>query len=261
MTNVIEVEGVTKRFSGAASSDDSVLALDRLNLAMQEGEFLAVMGPSGCGKSTLLNIIAGFEEADAGACKVAGRIVTSAGPDRGVVFQEYALFPWMTVERNITFAMQAAGKWSADAPSRITKILTDMGLSQFRRAFPKTLSGGMRQRVAIARILAVDSPVMLMDEPYGALDALTRASLQEELVLLWQKTRKSIFFVTHNVDEAIYLADRVVVMTPRPGRIVLDLPIELPRPRDVTQVKFNEYKREILGVIHPAMQTAGGHVQ
>jgi NitT/TauT family transport system ATP-binding protein len=134
MSNVIEVEGVTKRFTGSASSDESVLALDRLNLTMQAGEFLAVMGPSGCGKSTLLNIIAGFEEADAGACKVAGRNVTSAGPDRGVVFQEYALFPWMTVERNISFAMQAAGKWSADAPARITKILTDMGLSQFRRS-------------------------------------------------------------------------------------------------------------------------------
>lgn len=261
MPNVIEAEGVTKRFAGPAGNDDAVLALDGLNLTMKDGEFLAVMGPSGCGKSTLLNIIAGFEAADAGACKVAGRKVTSAGPDRGVVFQEYALFPWMTVERNISFAMQAAGKWSADAPARITKILTDMGLVQFRRAFPKTLSGGMRQRVAIARILAIDSPVMLMDEPYGALDALTRASLQEELVLLWQKTRKSIFFVTHNVDEAIYLADRVVVMTPRPGRIVLDLPIELPRPRDITQVRFNEYKREILGVIHPSKPTAGGHVQ
>jgi NitT/TauT family transport system ATP-binding protein len=261
MSNVIEVEGVTKRFAGSASSEDPVLALDQLNLTMQDGEFLAVMGPSGCGKSTLLNIIAGFEVADAGACKVGGRTVTSAGPDRGVVFQEYALFPWMTVERNVSFAMQAAGKWSADATERITKILADMGLSQFCRAFPKTLSGGMRQRVAIARILAIDSPVMLMDEPYGALDALTRASLQEELVLLWQKTRKSIFFVTHNVDEAIYLADRVVVMTPRPGRIVLDLPINLPRPRDITQVKFNEYKREILGIIHPSMRTGGGHVQ
>ena len=261
MPNVIEVEGVTKRFTGPARSDDPVLALDRLNLTMQDGEFLAVMGPSGCGKSTLLNIIAGFEGADAGTCKVAGRNVTSAGPDRGVVFQEYALFPWMTVERNVSFAMQAAGKWSTDAPARITKILTDMGLVQFRRAFPKALSGGMRQRVAIARILAINSPVMLMDEPYGALDALTRASLQEELVLLWQKTRKSIFFVTHNVDEAIYLADRVVVMTPRPGRIVLDLPIGLPRPRDITQMKFNEYKREILGIIHPSMQASGGQLQ
>jgi NitT/TauT family transport system ATP-binding protein len=174
-----------------------------------------------------------------------------------VVFQEYALFPWMTVERNISFAMQAAGKWSEQAPERITRILADMGLVQFRHAFPKTLSGGMRQRVAIARVLAIDAPVMLMDEPYGALDALTRATLQEELVALWQRTHKTIFFVTHNVDEAIYLADRVVVMTPRPGRVVLDVAIDLPRPRDVTQAKFNDYKRQILDVIHPSARTSG----
>jgi NitT/TauT family transport system ATP-binding protein len=256
MAKIIEVRDISKCFG--AAGEGSVVALDSLTLEMDEGEFLAVMGPSGCGKSTLLNIIAGFEAADSGVCKVANRPVSAAGPDRGVVFQEYALFPWMTVERNVSFAMQAAGKWDAEAPARITKTLTDMGLVQFRQAFPKALSGGMCQRVAIARILAIDAPVMLMDEPYGALDALTRASLQEELVALWQKTRKSIFFVTHSVEEAIYLADRVVIMTPRPGRIVLDLPIDLPRPRDVTQVQFNEYKRQILGVIHPSMR-AGGH--
>jgi NitT/TauT family transport system ATP-binding protein len=181
--------------------------------------------------------------------------VNGAGPDRGVVFQEYALFPWMTVECNISFAMQAAGKWNADAPARIDRILADMGLAAFRTTFPKNLSGGMRQRVAIARVLAIDAPVMLMDEPFGALDALTRAALQEELVRLWQTTRKSIFFVTHSVDEAIYLAERVVVMTPRPGRIVLDLRIDLPRPRDVTADRFNRYKREILDVIHPSHGT------
>ncbi len=258
MAKIVEVRDVTKRFPGNAAGHELVVALDRLNLDMESGEFLAVMGPSGCGKSTLLNIIAGFESADAGTCKVNGRNVTSAGPDRGVVFQEYALFPWMTVERNVTFAMQAARKWSEQAPDRIAKILTDMGLMGFRQAFPKALSGGMRQRVAIARVLAIDAPVMLMDEPYGALDALTRAALQDELVALWQSTRKSIFFVTHNVDEAIYLADRVVVMTPRPGRIVLDVKVDLPRPRDVTQVQFNEYKREILGVIYSSMRATAG---
>jgi NitT/TauT family transport system ATP-binding protein len=255
MAKIIEVRDVTKRFADAGG--EPVVALDALTLEMEQGEFLAVMGPSGCGKSTLLNIIAGFEVAESGVCKVANRTVRAAGPDRGVVFQEYALFPWMTVERNVSFAMRAAGKWDTQAPERINKILTIMGLAQFRHAFPKTLSGGMRQRVAIARILLIDAPVMLMDEPYGALDALTRASLQEELVALWQETKKSIFFVTHNVEEAIYLADRVVVMTPRPGRIVLDLSIDLPRPRDVTQVRFNEYKRQILAVIHPSMQVAG----
>jgi NitT/TauT family transport system ATP-binding protein len=260
MAKIIEIRDVTKQFAGNSGGHQSVVALTKLNLDMEGGEFLAVMGPSGCGKSTLLNIIAGFDSPDAGTCKVNGRNVTSAGPDRGVVFQEYALFPWMTVERNVTFAMQAAGKWSDKAPDSIAKILTDMGLMGFRQAFPKALSGGMRQRVAIARVLAIDAPVMLMDEPYGALDALTRASLQEELVTLWQRTRKSIFFVTHNVDEAIYLADRVVVMTPRPGRIVLEVKVDLPRPRDVTQVRFNEYTREILSVIHPPMRaSAAGH--
>lgn len=252
MTKIIEVRDLTKCFAGGGH--EPIVALEALTLEMEQGEFLAVMGPSGCGKSTLLNIIAGFEAADSGSCKVANRLVNAAGPDRGVVFQEYALFPWMTVERNVTFAMQAARKWDTEAPTRIAKILTDMGLMQFRRTFPKALSGGMRQRVAIARILAIDSPVMLMDEPYGALDALTRTALQEELVALWQRTKKSIFFVTHNVEEAIYLADRVVLMTPRPGRIVLDLRIDLPRPRDVTRMQFNDYKRQILDVIHRSVE-------
>jgi NitT/TauT family transport system ATP-binding protein len=252
MVPIIHLDHVSKRFPGQGGQA-GVQVLDDVSLRMEDGEFLAIMGPSGCGKSTLLNIVAGFEAADKGICQLAGKTIGPPGPDRGVVFQEYALFPWMTVERNISFAMQAAGKWGPAAPERIAKILNDMGLSGFRAAFPKNLSGGMRQRVAIARILAIDSPVMLMDEPFGALDALTRSALQEELVKLWQRTRKSVFFVTHSVDEAIYLADRVVVMTARPGRIVLDLKIDLPRARDVTHVRFNEYKREILSVIHPSL--------
>jgi NitT/TauT family transport system ATP-binding protein len=249
---IIEARQLTKVFSARVRSP-AVRALDHVDLIQTEGEFLAIMGPSGCGKTTLLNIIAGFETADEGACLVDGKPINGIGPDRGVVFQEYALFPWMTVERNVTFAMHVAGKWSNDAPSRIINILERLGVANFRHAFPKDLSGGMRQRVAIARILAIDSPIMLMDEPFGALDSLTRSVMQEELMDLWRETRKTILFVTHDVDEAVYLADRVLVMTPRPGRIVLDVSVDLPRPRDITDVRFNKYKRDILSVIHPTL--------
>jgi NitT/TauT family transport system ATP-binding protein len=260
MIPMIEIKNLAKLFLGQGRSP-TVVALDRVSVAQPEGEFLVVMGPSGCGKTTLLNIVAGFEKPNSGSCEVAGRPVSGTGPDRGVVFQEYALFPWMTVERNVTFAMQAAGKWSADSSTRAREILSRMGLMNFCNSFPKNLSGGMRQRVAIARILAIDSPVMLMDEPFGALDALTRSVLQRELMLLWSETRKTILFITHNADEAIYLADRVLVMTPRPGKIVLELKIDLPRPRDPTGPDFNRYKREILDVINPTLQSVVSSLQ
>ena len=252
---VLHAQGLCKAFPGSRGAA-GVQALDEVDLVQHEGEFLAVMGPSGCGKSTLLNIFAGFDHADRGSCMVRGKPVVDTGPDRGIVFQEYALFPWMTVEKNIHFAMRAAGKWSRSAPAKADAILARLGLDQFRHAFPKNLSGGMRQRLAIGRILAIDSPMMLMDEPFGALDALTRGVLQADLVALWQETRKTILFITHSVDEAIFLAERVVVMTPRPGRIVLDLRIELPRPRDVTTPEFNNYKREILDMIDPSLRMA-----
>lgn len=251
---MIELDQLHKQFPGRDGSP-SVIALDNVSIHQKKGEFLAVMGPSGCGKTTLLNIIAGFESANSGTCKVAGQQVHTTGPDRGVVFQEYALFPWMTVERNVTFAMQAADKWSAEGAVRARNILDRMGLANFRNAYPKTLSGGMRQRVAIARILAIDSPVMLMDEPFGALDALTRGVLQEELIQLWRETGKTIFFITHSADEAIYLADRVLVMTPRPGKVVLEIDIDLERPRDPTSPKFNDYKKAILNIINPSLKT------
>jgi len=250
---MLNITGLSKTFPGRKIGP-VIQVLDNINLTQNEGEFLAIMGPSGCGKSTLLNIVAGFDQADSGLCQMHGKTIEGAGPDRGVVFQEYALFPWMTVERNVEFAMQAAGKWNASAPARIDAILSRIGLDAFRDAFPKHLSGGMRQRLAIGRILAIDSPMMLMDEPFGALDAITRGLLQADLVALWQETRKSILFITHSVDEALFLAERVVVMTPRPGRIVLDLKIDLPRPRDITSPAFNQAKREIIDVITPALR-------
>ena len=255
MAAIIEARGLTRLFP-ARDGGPAVHALENVDLAQDEGEFLCIMGPSGCGKTTLLNIIAGFEKANSGTCRVRGVTVTDAGPDRGVVFQEYAVFPWMTVERNVVFAMKAAGKWSGDAQGRITDILDRMGLAHFRAALPKSLSGGMRQRVAIARLLAIDSPVMLMDEPFGALDSLTRSALQVDLMNVWRETRKTILFVTHNVDEAVYLADRIILMTPRPGRVVREVRVDLPRPRDITEVRFNEYKREILSIVHPAADEA-----
>ncbi len=255
MAAILDIAGLTKIFP-ARHGRQPVHALEHINLVQHEGEFLAVMGPSGCGKSTLLNIVAGFDRQDQGSCLVRNRPITGPGPDRGVVFQEYALFPWMTVERNLVFAMRAAGKYTEAAPARIQATLERMGLLQFRRAFPKDLSGGMRQRLAIARILAIDSPVMLMDEPFGALDALTRSVLQVGLVELWQETGKTILFITHSVDEALFLAERVVVMTPRPGTIVLDRRIDLRRPRDITTPEFNDLKREILTMISPSLHTA-----
>jgi len=254
LTQMIEIDQIYKNFPSRDGSP-SVIALDHISLQQRKGEFLAVMGPSGCGKTTLLNIIAGFESANSGTCKVDDQLVQMTGPDRGVVFQEYALFPWMTVEENVTFAMRAAGKWASGSAVIAREILGRMGLSNFCNAYPKNLSGGMRQRVAIARILAIDSPVMLMDEPFGALDALTRSVLQEELMILWRETNKTIFFITHSADEAIYLADRVLVMTPRPGKIVLEIDIKLDRPRDLTSPEFNGYKKAILNVVNPSLKS------
>ncbi len=248
---MIEVKDLRKAYQ-ARDGSPAVTVFDNIGFFQPKGEFLTVMGPSSCGKTTLLNVIAGFEKADAGTCNVNGRPVIAAGPDRGVVFQEYALFPWMTVEGNVWFALRAAGQWTNDSPARVDRILSRMGLAGFRTAYPKNLSGGMCQRVAIARLLAIDSPVMLMDEPFGALDALTRSKLHEELVELWSETGKTILFITHSVDESVFLADRILVMSERPARIALDLKIELPRPRDTTSKEFNEYKRELLNVINPA---------
>jgi NitT/TauT family transport system ATP-binding protein len=256
---MIEVRELTKIFP-ARDGSPAVTALDRVDLVQEDGEFVAVMGPSGCGKTTLLNIVAGFERPDSGICNVANQPVKRAGPDRGVVFQEYGLFPWMTVEKNVVFAMKAAKKWDKKGLERAHEILSRMGLLSFTKAFPKNLSGGMRQRVAIARILAINSPVMLMDEPFGALDALTRGVLQRELMELWTETKKTILFITHSAEEAIYLADRVLVMTPRPGRVVLDLKIDLERPRDLTEIRFNQYKRKILDVINPSLEQEAGKV-
>jgi NitT/TauT family transport system ATP-binding protein len=238
----IQVRGVRKVFSGGAGE---VVALDGIDLDVAPGEFVCLLGPSGCGKSTLLNAVAGFSPPTSGTIVAGGRPVTGPGPDRAMVFQEYALFPWMTVERNVAFGLEMKGMPPRQRRERVDALLAMLHLREFRDRFPKDLSGGMRQRVAIARVLAIDSPMLLMDEPFGALDALTRRNLQDELLRLWAELRKTILFVTHGIEESIYLADRVVVMTYRPGTVKRIVPVALPRPRDPAAAEFNALKREV----------------
>ncbi|WP_432240524.1 ABC transporter ATP-binding protein [Herbaspirillum robiniae] len=238
----IRISGVNKVFK---TDDREVVALKDISLEIPDGQFVCLLGPSGCGKSTLLNAIAGFALPSSGSITTGGKLVEEPGPDRGMVFQEYALFPWMTVEQNVAFGLEIKGTPKAKITARVTQLLDKLGLIDFRSRFPKDLSGGMRQRVAIARVLALDSPIMLMDEPFGALDALTRRNLQDELLRIWDEFRKTIVFVTHSIEEAIYLADRIVVMTYRPGTIKRDMMVSLPRLRDPADPEFNALKREL----------------
>lgn len=238
----ITVSGVSKIFK---TTERDVVALQDIDLQIPQGQFVCLLGPSGCGKSTLLNAIAGFAPPTAGAITADGALVTGPGPERGMVFQEYALFPWMTVADNIAFGLEIKGQPRADIAATVNQLLAMLSLTDFRNRYPKDLSGGMRQRVAIARVLALDSPIMLMDEPFGALDALTRRNLQDELLRIWSELRKTIIFVTHSIEEAIYLADRIVVMTYRPGTVKRDLLVDLPRLRDPADARFNALKREL----------------
>ncbi|MES2127552.1 MAG: ABC transporter ATP-binding protein [Pseudomonadota bacterium] len=238
----IHIAGVNKVFQ---TMERELVALKDINLDIAHGQFTCLLGPSGCGKSTLLNAVAGFAPPTSGAITADGVAVTAPGPDRGMVFQEYALFPWMTVAQNIGFGLEIKGLGKAEIARRVDDLLGMLSMQDFRHRFPKDLSGGMRQRVAIARVLALDSPIMLMDEPFGALDALTRRNLQDELLRIWSELKKTILFVTHSIEEAIYLADRIVVMTYRPGTVKRDLVVELARPRDPAAPEFNALKREL----------------
>ena len=244
----IECRAVRKAYVDAAEGNE-VLALDSLDLDIEAEEFLMLLGPSGCGKSTLLNIIAGFERPDRGSVTVDGRAVEKPGPDRGVVFQDYALFPWLNVQQNVEYGLREKGLPAAEAGGIAARYIDMVGLRGFERRFPHELSGGMRQRVALIRVLAIDPQILLMDEPFAAVDAQTRTILQEELQRLWQAARKTVVFVTHSVDEAIFLADRVAVMTSRPGVVKSIVPIDLPRPRDMTSDAFNRYRRDVTGLI------------
>jgi NitT/TauT family transport system ATP-binding protein len=242
MTAHIVIDQVSKVFEGDGRR---MVALQDISLEIPHGQFVCLLGPSGCGKSTLLNAIAGFAPPTSGQVLADGMPVAGPGPERGMVFQEYALFPWMTVEQNVGFGLEIKGMARAQIAARVGELLKLLSLEDFSKRYPKDLSGGMRQRVAIARVLALDSPIMLMDEPFGALDALTRRNLQDELLRLWAELKKTVIFVTHSIEEAIYLADRIVVMTYRPGTIKRDMLVELPRLRDPAAPEFNALKREL----------------
>jgi NitT/TauT family transport system ATP-binding protein len=237
------------QLSKSYASTSTVVALEDVDLQVQPGEFVALLGPSGCGKSTLLNLIAGFEKPSSGRLLVDGQAVQAPGPERGVVFQEAALFPWLSVWDNVIFGPKTQGRDKKDYEQKAHEMLSIMGLEHFKDHLPIQLSGGMRQRVGIARILTMGSKVLLMDEPFGALDAQTRLSMQELLLSVWQKIKPTIVFVTHDIDEAIFLSDTVYVMSARPGRIQAKIKVEFERPRSVdltASPAFNQMKLDIL---------------
>jgi len=222
-----------------------VAAVRDFTLEVRGGEFVCLLGPSGCGKSTFLNIVAGFMPATVGRLLLDERPITGPGPDRGVVFQEHALFPWLTVSDNIGFGLRMRGAASRERGVAVSRYIALMGLAGFEQTFPKDLSGGMRQRVAIARALANDPKILLMDEPFASLDAQTRRLMQDELIRVWQQARKTVLFVTHSIEESLLLSDRIVVMTARPGTIREIVPVDWPRPRDDASTEFATAKRHI----------------
>jgi len=246
-TPIVEIKGVSKQFE---LQGQRIEALRDANLRLAKGEFVCLIGASGCGKSTLLRIVAGFEQPSQGEALMWGKPIAGPAPDRGMVFQDYGLFPWLTVRRNIAFGPTARGLAAAEVKDTVERFVSLVGLQRFADAYPHQLSGGMKQRVAIARVLANDADLVLMDEPFGALDAMTRERLQDELLDIWQRTGLTVMFVTHSIEEAIFLADRVVVMSPGPGRIETEMRIDLPRPRDVSAPDFNDIRRELSRMLH-----------
>jgi NitT/TauT family transport system ATP-binding protein len=244
---IIEIAHVSKVFR---LQEQTIHALSDANLSICKGEFICLIGASGCGKSTLLRIMAGFERPSSGQALMWGKPITGPDPSRGMVFQDYALFPWLSVRENIGFGPAARGLSRSQVKETIDKFIDLVGLAKFADAYPHQLSGGMKQRVAIARVLANDAELVLMDEPFGALDAMTRERLQDELLEIWQRTKLTVVFVTHSIEEAIFLANRVVVMTPGPGRIESDNPLGLARPRDVASPEFNAVRRVLGAKLH-----------
>lgn len=244
---ILDLRGVGKVYE---LNGQKIEALRDANLVVKKGEFVCLIGASGCGKSTLLRIVAGFEPPSSGSALMWDKPVGGPAPDRGMVFQDYGLFPWLTVRQNIGFGPSSRGLPRAEVRDTVERFVTMVGLTRFADAYPHQLSGGMKQRVAIARVLANDAEVVLMDEPFGALDAMTRERLQDELLDIWQRTKLTVLFVTHSIEEAIFLADRVVVMEPGPGRIASEHMITLPRPRDVASPEFNEVRRDLSARLH-----------
>ena len=244
------IDDVSMRF--ALRRGGEVTALEHICLEVADREFSVIVGPSGCGKSTLLRLVAGLEQPSAGTIRLDGQPITGPSRDRGMVFQSYTLFPWLTVRRNVEFGLRIAGISAAERAEIAAHFIEQVGLKGFEDAYPAQLSGGMRQRVALARALANDPKVLLMDEPFGALDSQTRALMQELLLDVWERNHKTVLFITHDIDEALFLGDRVHVMTARPGRIREEIPVDIPRPRTfdvLTSPAFTALKRSILAHI------------
>ena len=249
----ILVRDVTKVFPPAGGRGEPFTALGGVSLEIADNEFVTVVGPSGCGKSTLLNILAGLETPTGGQALVDGRAVDGPGPERGVIFQQYALFPWLSVRENVEFGMRSTGVPKKERRERAEHFIRLVGLERFADALPKTLSGGMKQRCAIARAYAVNPSILLMDEPFGALDALTRVRLQEQLLQTWSSDRRTVLFITHDVDEAVFLAGRVIVMAARPGRIhdVIDVDLPYPRTEEVRlSPEFGKLRNEVWQAVY-----------
>src|SRR5262249_19583507 len=244
---MIEIEGVSQVFQTSTRQDH--LALSDISLSVADGAFVSILGPSGCGKSTLLYILGGFVQPTRGVARVKGKAITGPGPDRGPVFQEFALFPWKSVLGNVMYGLRQQGVKPAEAEAQARALLEMVGLKGFEEFYPKELSGGMKQRVALARTLAYHPEVLLMDEPFGALDAHTRTRLQNDLLNIWERDRKTVLFVTHSVEEAVFLSDKVVMMTRSPGRVREIIDIDLPRPRRRTELlldpRYQKYVVEI----------------
>ena len=235
---MVEIQGVSKIFQKTVKNNSTELkALSNVNLSIRENEFVSIIGPSGCGKTTLLKIIDGLIPCDSGKISINGKQVTAPGPDRAVVFQTFALLPWRTVLANVEFSLELRQIPKEQRTNTARDYLKRVGLADFENHYPHELSGGMQQRAGLARALAVNPMILLMDEPFGSVDAQTRQLLQEELLELWQRERKTVIFITHSMDEAVYLSDRVVVMTPRPGNVAEVLNVPLPRPRLAEEVR------------------------
>lgn len=244
----IHLQDVTVAFQAR----EEVVAIKDLMLEVPPGEFLCILGTTGCGKSTILNVVAGFVKPTQGHAFADGREITGPNPQRGMVFQQHALFPWATVQRNVEFGPRSRGFGRKKSEEVASELLDVVGLRNFSSAYPGELSGGMQQRVGLARVLANDPALLLMDEPFGSLDAQTRTTMQELLLRIWSGTGKTVMFVTHDVDEAIFLADRIVVLTARPGHVKAEVPVSLPRPREyeiVTSRPYTDIKRNLLDVI------------
>jgi ABC-type nitrate/sulfonate/bicarbonate transport system ATPase subunit len=243
---LLVVESLTVHF--ASPGVDAVTAIDSLSFSVEQAEFVTIVGPSGCGKSTLLGVIDGLVSAQSGRVLLNDRAVLEPGPDRAMVFQDSALFPWRTVQANVEFGLQMRGIDAAKRRDVARRYLSMVGLTSFAHHYPHALSGGMRQRVGIARALAVDPTILLMDEPFGSLDAQTRELMGGELLRIWDQERKTVIFVTHSIEEAVYLGDRVIVLTARPAKVKREIRIDLPRPRDQhirTHPQFTKYRQLI----------------